>query len=168
VFLQARRRGRSQQESRKDGLSVVLEGPLRNSPAALGTSHSRDNTEAAALSRPQHLRPQAARAQVKPKVGGSEGRALMSNNLAEFHLLAGLPVKRRVDGKEGRVLMANLAAPRAAGPRLVPTVDRGDQKAERKKARSPLRLPALDNKKLKIDAPSWNDPGPRCVQRWSL
>ena len=92
----------------------------------------------------------------------------MSNNLAELLRLVPLLVKRVVSGKEGRVLMANLAALKAAGPRLVPSVDRGDQKAERKKARSPLRLPALDNKELKIEAPSWNDPGRRYVHRWSL
>ena len=106
---------------------------------------------------------------VKGRVDAKEARALMSNNLGELLLLVPLLVKRVVSGKEGRVLMANLAAFKAAGPRLVPSAGRRrDQKAERKKARSPLRLPALDNKKLKIDAPSWNDPGPRYVQRWSL
>jgi len=106
---------------------------------------------------------------VKRKVDAKEARVLMSNNLAESLLLVPLLVKRVVSAKEGRVFMANRAALKAAGPRLVQSVGRrGDQKAERKKARSPLRLPALDNKKLKIDAPSWNDPGPRYVQRWSL
>ena len=104
---------------------------------------------------------------VKRRVDAKEARALMSNNLADLPLLVPLLVKRVVSGKEGRVFMANLAALKAAGLRLVPSVDRGDQKAERKKVRSPLRLPALDNKKRKIDAPSWNDPG-RYVQCWSL
>ena len=109
------------------------------------------------------------RLQVKRKVDAKEARALMSNNLVEFLRPVPLLVKRMVSGKEARVLMANLAALKAAGPRLVPSVGRrGDQKAERKKVRSPLRLLALDNKKLKIDGPSWNDPGPRYVQRWSL
>ena len=95
---------------------------------------------------------------VKRRVVAKQARVLMSNNLAESLLLVPLLVKRVVSGKEGRVFMANLAAVKAAGPRLVPSVGRGNQKAERKKVRSPLRLPALDNKKLKIDAPSWNDP----------
>jgi len=109
------------------------------------------------------------RLRVKRRVDAKEARALMSNNLADLPLLVPLLVKRVVSGKEGRVFMANLAALKAAGPRLVPSVGRrGDQKAERKKVRSPLRLPALDNKKLKFDAPFWNDPGPRYVQCWSL
>jgi hypothetical protein len=86
---------------------------------------------------------------VKRRVDAKEARALMSNNLAELLRLVPLLLKRVVSGKEGRVLMSNLAALKAAGPRLVPSVGRGDQKAERKKARSPLRLPVLDNKKLK-------------------
>jgi hypothetical protein len=79
--LQELQSERSLQANKKGGLSAALKDRLRNSPA-LGISRSRDDSEVAPTSRPEHLRRPQARDRPKPRVKDSQLMAHMASLVA--------------------------------------------------------------------------------------